>query len=97
MRFEIRRGVRRDDVDGEYEFWDGAAGGDHARRAILTSTDAGSPMLRCISNVVRHRICRRPFERQAACVALGEGTDTDVAGMRQWYVATSPTRAYSPL
>lgn len=36
-------------------------------------------MLLCISNVVRHRICRRPFERHTACVALGDGTDTDVA------------------
>ena len=37
-------------------------------------------MLLCISNVVRHRIWRRPFERHAACVALGEATATDVAG-----------------
>jgi hypothetical protein len=78
-RFEMRRGARREDDDAEYELGDAATGGDHARRAILTSTDGGSPMLLCISKVVRHLICRRPFERHAACVALGEGTDTDVA------------------
>lgn len=60
-------------------------GGDHARRAILVSTEAGRPMLLCISKVVRHRICSRPFEKQAACVALGDVTATDVAGHYQQY------------
>lgn len=59
--------------------YEGAVGGDHARREVLRSTDGGSPMLLCISNVVRHRICKRPLERHAACVALGEGTETDAA------------------
>lgn len=72
------RVARRDDVDME-AVCGGAIGGDHERRAILVSTEGGSPMLLCISNVVRHRICRRPFERHAACVALGDGTATDVA------------------
>lgn len=82
-RFESGRGGRRDDVDAEYVVWGEAAGGDHARRANLASREGGRPMLRCSSNVVRHRIWRRPLARHAECVALGEGTDTDVAGADQ--------------
>jgi hypothetical protein len=55
------------------------AGEDHARREVRRSIEEGIPILLCISNVVRHRICRRPLERHATCVALGDGTDTDVA------------------
>jgi len=57
----------------------GGAGRDHAMRAVLVSKEGGRPMLLCMSKVVRHRICRRPFARHAACVALGPVTETDVA------------------
>lgn len=77
-RFETGRGARRDDV--EWEDVGGEVGGDHARRAILVSSEGGRPMLRWMSKVVRQRICRRPLERHAEWVALGEGTAVDVAG-----------------
>ena len=69
----------RDDV----ECWEDVGGeieGDHARRAVLVSREGGRPMLRWISKVVRQRIWRRPLERQAEWVALGERTAVDVAG-----------------
>lgn len=72
------RGARRDDVEGEGV--GGETGRDHARRAILTSREGGRAMARWISKVVRQRICRRPLERHAECVALGEVTAVDVAG-----------------
>jgi hypothetical protein len=72
------RGARRDDVEGEGV--GGTTGRDHARRAILLSKEGGRLMLRWMSKVVRQRICRRPLERHAEWVALGEGTAVDVAG-----------------
>ena len=85
-RFELSWGARPDDIDAGEDACRGVAGGDHARRADLISTDCGKPMLLRISNVVRHRICRRPFKRHAACVALGESTVTDVAEEHQWRI-----------
>lgn len=37
-------------------------------------------MFRTISNVVKHRICRRAPKRHAMCEAAGEGTEREVAG-----------------
>lgn len=62
----------------------GETGEDHARRAVLISKEGGRAMVRWMSKVVRQRICRRPLERHAECVALGEGTAVDVAGPCQW-------------
>lgn len=79
-RLEAGRGVRRDLVGVETDAaCEGSEGGDQARRDVRTSSDDGSPMLRTSSNVTRHRICRRELDRHAACVALGDGTETDVA------------------
>jgi hypothetical protein len=57
-------------------------------REVLISKDGGIPILLCISNVVRHRICRRLLDKHAACAALGEGTDTDPAEACQQIVRT---------
>jgi hypothetical protein len=79
-RFEAGRGVRRDLVGVETDaVWEESGGGDQARREMRASSDDGSAMLRTSSNVVRHRICRRELDRHATCVALGDGTETDVA------------------
>jgi hypothetical protein len=77
---EAGRGVRRDLVGVETDVaCEGSEGGDQARRELRISRDDGSPMLRTSSKVVRHRICRRELDRQATCVASGDGTETDVA------------------
>lgn len=69
-------GVEAEEEDeGEGE----GKGGDHATRELRRSCDDGSAILRTSSKVVRHRICRRELERHATCVALGDGTETDVA------------------
>jgi hypothetical protein len=98
MRFEQGRGVREErrggvdadglrEVDREVdEVKGGITGGDHASFELRTSWLDGSSILRVISNVVRHRICRRAPLRHATCVAVGDGTETDVAGAGQWTV-----------
>jgi hypothetical protein len=81
-RFEAGRGVRRDFVGVETEAaGEGEGeGGDHAMREPRRSCDDGNAILRTSSKVIRHRICRRELERHATCVALGDGTEIDVAG-----------------
>lgn len=54
-------------------------GGDHAILELRKSCEEGSGMLRIISKEARQRICRRAPERHATCVAVGEGTEVEVA------------------
>jgi hypothetical protein len=54
-------------------------------------------MLLWISKVVRHRSCSRPLERHAACVALGDGTDTEVAVPCQYVQMSSLGSVILPL
>jgi hypothetical protein len=90
VREERRGGVEVDgfrDVDREIEEVNGGrTGGDHAMFDFLRSWLDGSGMLRIISKVVKHLICMRAPLRHATCVAVGDGTETDVAGAGQWIV-----------
>lgn len=49
-------------------------------REARRSCEEGSGMLRIISNVDRQRIWRRAPKRHAVCEAVGDGTESDVAG-----------------
>lgn len=81
------RAERRGGVDAEegldVESGDeGSAGADHAMREVRRSCEVGRVTLRMISNAIKHRIWSRAPERQAMCVAVGDGTDVDVATAR---------------
>ena len=87
MREERRGGVELDgfpDVDREdKEVNGGISAGDHTIFEFRRSLLDGKGMLRIISKVLRHRICRRAPLRHATCVAVGDGMETDVAGAGQ--------------
>ena len=79
MRFDFATGVRRGGV--QVPFCDEIVGGDQARRELRRSCEEGRGMLRIISRDWRHRIWRRAPERQAMCVAVGDGRESEVAGV----------------
>lgn len=75
MRFDFGVGARRGGVeipDDEVE------GGDQARRELRRSWEGGRGALRIISRDARQRIWRRAPERQAVCVAVGDGRESEV-------------------
>lgn len=80
MRFERNACERRGGVDSpSVDALKELDCGDHARRELRVSWLFGIAILRTISNVVRHRICRRVPERHAMCDAVGDGTECEVA------------------
>jgi hypothetical protein len=86
MRFDfgLRAVARRGGVlfmDGE-----GSVGGLHARRELRVSWEGGSGILLIISRDARSRIWRRVPNRQAVCVAVGEGTEREVAGIYKFRI-----------
>ena len=66
-----------DDVKSE------VTGGDHAIFEVRKSWVDGTIMLRTISKVERHRICKRAPLTYAVCVAAGEGTASAEADLGQ--------------
>jgi hypothetical protein len=96
-RFEQGRGVRDERRGGVVlgedvridEVKGGITGGDHAIFEERKSWLDGIAILRTTSKVVRHRMCKRAPLRHAVCVAVGEGTDSVVAGANQYLLRTT--------
>ena len=65
------------------EFKGGIVGGDQAIFEVRRSWLDGIAILRTTSRVARHRICKRAPWMHAVCVAVGDGTDSVVAGSDQ--------------
>lgn len=59
---------------------DDVEGGAHAMRELRTSCEEGNTILRTSSRVVRERIWRRAPVRHAMWDAVGDATESDVAG-----------------
>jgi hypothetical protein len=85
MRLERKGCERRGGVDSPFEdALKASDSGDQVSREFLMSWLFGIAILRVISNVVRHRICRRAPERHAICDAVGDGTECEDATADQY-------------
>lgn len=86
MRFERGRGgrdERRGGVEAEVDVLNvGIVGGDQVILVLRVLCADCKGILRMISKVVRHRICKRAPNRHAVCDAVGDGTERDVANAR---------------